>query len=167
MQTNLSVWDYYPRDNSYFIDPMYVPYMETTCDIGNDCPTNKFKKQGYKDGFVNPGLVRKGWCQSFQLLHPNFPCPEGWTKGKDGWCARNEPEFGDNGLYTKDAFVPKYQYWDGYAPRYANSKIKQINEFDNRSVNPFTGDYVIYHHPKPATQRSKYGALPSKDSYLA
>jgi len=27
MQTNLPVWGYYPKDDSYFIDPMYAPYM--------------------------------------------------------------------------------------------------------------------------------------------
>ena len=170
MQTNLPVWGYYPKDDSYFIDPMYAPYMRElvrTAD-GQICEVNPSKKQGYPDGFVNPSLVRKGWGLDFQLMHPDKdPCPEGWTKGEDGWCVANQPEFGDHGLYSKDAFVPRYQYWGSYAPRLANARYKEINQFDQRSVSPWTGNYVVYNHPKPASNREVYGHLPSKDSYLA
>ena len=169
MQTNLPVWSYYPRDNSYFIDPMYVPYqnakVETECGI---CDVNTWKKQGYANGLVNPALVRNNWGLDFQLLHPDKdPCPEGWTKGKDGWCVANKPEFGDHGLYSKDAFIAKYQYFGGYAPQPINPRYREINEFDPKSVNPFTGEYVVYHNPNPGKSRDKYGMLPSKDSFLA
>jgi hypothetical protein len=169
MEINLPVWDHYPKDDSYFVDPLYVPYMKELvpgeCGV---CEVNPWKKQGYPNGFVNPALVRKGWGQSFQLMHPDKdPCPEGWTKGEDGWCAPNQPEFGDHGLYTKDAFVAKYQYWNSYAPRLANPRYKEINQFDMKSVSPWSGDYVIYHHPHPSSNRARYGYLPSKDSLIA
>ena len=112
--------------------------------------------------------MRKGWGLDFQLMHPDKdPCPSSWIKGKDGWCVSEEPEFGNHGLYSKDAFIPMYQYWDSYAPRLENPGYKEINEFDQRSVNPSTGNYVIYNYSRPASNRSKYGYLPSKDSYLA
>jgi len=170
MNWNGPVWAYYPKDDSYFVDPMYVPYMRTPIktDCDGVCEVNTWAKQGYPDGFVNPALVRKGWGLGFQLMHPDKdPCPNGWTKEKDGWCTPNEPEFGNHGLYTKDAFVPAYQYWNGYAPRLKDPRYKQINEFDQRSVNPWTGNYVVYNNPYPSSNREVYGHLPSKDSMLA
>jgi hypothetical protein len=169
MESNLPVWSYYPKDDSYFVDPMYFPYMKVSVPTKDGvCEVNTWAKQGYSDGFVNPALVRRGWGMDFQLLHPDKdPCPEGWTKGEDGWCAANEPEFGDHGLYSEDAFVPKYQYWDGYAPRLQNPHYMEINEFMQRSVSPWTGDYVVYSNPKLSTNRGTYGHLPSKDMMLA
>ena len=169
MDINLPVWGYYPKNDQYFIDPLYAPYMRELVETDDGiCEVNMWKKQGYPDGFVNPALVRKGWGLSFQLMHPDKdPCPDGWTKGEDGWCVANQPEFGDHGLYSKDAFVPKYQYWGSYAPRLANPLYKQINEFDKKSVSPATGNYVVYQNPAPASNREIYGHLPAKDSYLA
>ena len=174
MITNLPVWSYYPKNDQDFIDPMYVPYLKYQLPVKDaqggfqTCPVNTWAKQGYDDGFVNPDLVRRGWGSNFMLMHPDKdPCPEGWTKGVDGWCVENEPEFGDFGLYSKDAFVPKYQYWNSYAPRLWNPNDRELNEFDQKSVNPFTGNYVSYSKSYPSDTRAKYGSLPSKDSYLA
>ncbi len=186
MNVNLPVWGYYPPNNKKFIDPLYIPYQKQCINFNNHdfdmmvndgiqnpndgggmCGYKTMKKQGEFDGLVNPALVRKGWGMGFQLLHPKDPCPEGWTKGEDGWCVENEPEFGNNGLYSKDAFVPKYQYWNGYAPLLKDPNRRQINEFDNKSNNPYTGEYVVYHNPKPSTNRNKYGYLPSRDSLIA
>lgn len=169
MNINLPVWKYYPKDDNYFVDPLYVPYMRTLKETKDGvCEVNTWAKQGYPDGFVNPALVRQGRGLSFQLMHPDKdPCPEGWTKGVDGWCAANEPEFGDHGLYTKDAFVPRYQYWSGYAPKLASPRYKDINEFDQRSVSPWSGNYVVYQNPKPSHARGVYGHMPAKDSMLA
>lgn len=173
MQTNLPVWNYYPKTNGYYVDPLYQPYLRKLEPTQNPdgstqiCPYNLTKKQGCPSS-VNPGLVRKGWGMSFQLMHPDKdPAPAGWTKGKDGWCVENVPEFGDNGLYSEDAFVPRYQYWESYAPQLKNPRYKEINQFDNKSVSPWSGDYVIYQHSKISSNRRKYGHLPSKDSYIA
>lgn len=169
MDINLPVWSYYPKNDEYFIDPMYVPYMRTPVNTEcGTCEVNTWVKQGYPDGFVNPNLVRKNWGLNFQLMHPDKdPCPEGWAKGEDGWCYTTQPEFGDHGLYSDDAFVPKYQYWDSYAPRLDNPNFMEINRFMQRSVSPWTGQYVVYQNPLPASNRRVYGHLPSKDSYLA
>ena len=189
MEVNLPVWGYYPRNDKPFIDPLYAPYQSSyvstevgmendvshsypgvpsSCQTEQVCPVNTWAQQGYPDGFVNPALVRKGWGMSFQLMHPDKdPCPEGWNKEKDGWCHENKPDFGDHGLYSNNAFVPKYQYWASYAPRLVDPRVKQIDEFDQKSVSPWTGNYVIYSNPKPASNRAIYGSLPSKDSMLA
>lgn len=170
MLINLPVWDYYPKDDKKFIDPMYVPYQRTLVKTkdGQMCPVNTWAVQGYADGFVNPDLVRRGWGLDFQLLHPDKdPCPEGWTKGEDGWCTSSEPEFGDHGLYSEYAFTPKYQYWDSYTQRTNNAFVREINEFDNRSINPSTGNFVSYNTSYPSTTTTNYGKLRSKDSYLA
>lgn len=171
MEYNLPVWGYYPSNDEYFVDPMYVPYVRDLVPDENgrcgECEINPWKKQGYADGFVHPELVRKGWGLGFQLMHADKdPCPEGWTKGIDGWCVENKPEF-QGTFYTEKAFVPKYQYWDSYAPKLINPRAKQINEFDQRSVNPWTGNYVVYNNPRPASNRIEYGSLSSKDSLLA
>ena len=168
MQVNLPVWGYYPKDDKYFIDPLYVPYqsvpVKTECGV---CPFNPWKKQGDPLA-VNPGLVRRGWGLDFVKMHPakDRQCPEGWTPGEDGWCLASKPEY-EGTLYTDKAFTPMYQYWDSYAPRLKDPNVRQLNSFDQRSVNPFTGNYVMYHNSKPNGLRSKYGHLPSKDSYLA
>lgn len=176
MQTNLPVWNYYPKDDSTFVDPLYTPYQSECEDIvgadgavSRSCPVKgaRWKVQGYPTGMVNPALVRKGWGMGFQLLHPKDPCPEGWTKGKDGWCVENEPEFGDNGLYSKYAFVPKYQYWASYAPRAERPEFREANEFDMKSVSPWTGDYVVPYNSTPSTARAVYGRLPVGNSYIA
>jgi len=169
MEVNLPVWSYYPPNDQSFVDPLYAPYVRQIVPDANSgyCEVNGWEKQGYADGFVNPALVRKGWGLGFQLMHPDKdPCPEGWTKGIDGWCVQNQPEF-EGTFYTPEAFVPKYQYWNGYAPGLINPRAKQIDEFDMKSVSPWTGNYVIYHNPKPSESRVKYGALASKDSLLA
>jgi len=178
MNVNLPVWGYYPKNDEFFVDPMYAPYMRTLapvkkneyggCDESQICELNLTKQQGSPTGFVNPALVRRGWGLDFQLLHPEKdPCPEGWTKGKDGWCVANTPEFGDNGLYSEDAFVPKYQYWDSYAPTLKNVRYRELSHFDQKSVSPWTGDYTTQYDSNIAHQRGKYGYLPAKDSYLA
>nr|QBK85741.1 MAG: hypothetical protein LCMAC101_03360 [Marseillevirus LCMAC101] len=169
MEINQSVWDYYPKDDSYFIDPLYVPYQSTPVmtEYGV-CPANGWKKQGYPTGFVNPGLVRRGWGLDFTKMHPDkdHQCPQGWSPAEDGWCVVNQPEF-EGIFYTDKQFAPKYQYWDSYAPRILDPNKRQLNSFDQRSINPFTGNYVMYFNSKPNGLRSKYGHLPARDSYLA
>jgi hypothetical protein len=169
MLKNQTAWDYYPKDDSSYIDPMYIPYQDSYVETKNGvCPVKTWKTQGYSDGFVNQSLVREGWGMDFMLMHPDKDnCPAGWDKGENGWCSKSEPEFGNNGLYSENAFIPKYQYWDSYAPIIKNPKKRQINEFDMRSVNPFTGNYVMYHTSKNNPNRSRYGSLPSRDSFLA
>ena len=170
METNLPVWGYYPKDDRFFVDPLYAPYMRNLVrtNDGQVCEVNLTPKMGCPGGTIHPGLVRKGWGLNFQLLHPTDPCPESWTKDKEsGWCFANEPEFGDHGLYSEDAFVPKYQYWNGYAPRLQNPRFRELTSFDQKSVSPWSGDYTQQYLPKPSSNRGVYGHLPSKDSYLA
>lgn len=171
MDTNLTVWGYYPKkDDEFFVDPLYAPYTRRNIPSpdGQDgfCSVNTWEQQG-SPRFVNPGLVRKGWGLDFQLKHPTYSCPSGWTKGEGGWCARNQPEYGDHGLYSPDAFLPKYQYWGGYAPKLAVPARREFNASDNKSINPHTGSYVVYQRPKPASQRADYGYLPTKALFLA
>jgi len=168
MQYNGDVWSQYPKDDKYFIDPLYVPYQNTPVmtEYGV-CPFNGWK-QSCGDSTVNPALVRRGWGLNFTKMHPDKDpqCPQGWSPGADGWCIINKPEF-EGIFYTDKAFVPEYQYWDSYAPRIMDPNRRQLNSFDQRSINPFTGNYVMYHNSKPNGLRQKYGHLPAKDSYLA
>lgn len=169
MNLNMNIWDQYPRNNEKFLDPMYVPYQNVLVRApdGQMCPMNGFKlaQQG-NNLMVNQNLVRQGWGMDFQLLHPDTACPAGWQKGMDGWCYQTQENFGKNGLYSDKAFVPKYQYFDSYGVNPLRIKPR-INEFDNHSVNPFTGDFVVYHTPKPGKLANRYQVLPSKDSFLA
>lgn len=167
MDTNLSVWGYYPKDDKPFIDPLYVPYQYKNVATENGvCPVNTWAGMGCYDGMVNPGLVRKDWGWSFQRMFPDKdPCPPGFTEGMDGWCVKEAPEFDPNyGLYSKHAFVPMYQYWNGYG---TNEISTELTELDPKSINPFTGNFVVYTKPRPNTNTFKYMKTPSKDSYLA
>lgn len=173
MQANLPVWAYYPYDkktgDQQFIDPLYAPYMKTIIPGSEEgmCGVNIWKQPACPE-MSNPALERRGWGQRFQLMNEWYPCPNGWTKVEDGYCVPSEREYGnDRGLYSKHAFVPRYQYWDSYAPKAKNPRFREISEFDMKSVSPNTGEYVVYFNGKSSGSRSKYGLLPSKDSYLA
>ncbi len=62
---------------------------------------------------------------------------------------------------------------DGYTvnprSRLRELKVKPQDKaptFQNRSVNPHTGSYVVYHIEKPNLAERKYGGLPARHSYL-
>lgn len=167
MLTNLPVWNYYPRDDSLFIDPLYAPYVRRNIQASDGVfPVNTTERQGgYL--FVRPELVRKGWSLDFQRKHAHFPCPSGYLEGSAGWCIKSEADFGDHGLYSRDSFVAKYQYPSGYTTMPQDSARRELTPFDNKSVNPHTGNFVSYYRPKGLEVRSLYGHLPSKDSLLA
>jgi len=179
MQHNQPLLSYYPKDNSKFVDPMYVPYQRKLVSMGGDdstCkhPVNTWKKNG-SSSMVHPTHIRKELNMDFLKIHPNDPCPAGWTDKGDGFCSRTHQQAHESSFSTKDHFSVKHQYHDGYSasPKDGISKIK-LNNFDlknseaflNRSVNPHTGEYVIYHEPRPHYGSSKYGRVPSRHSYL-
>ncbi len=157
MQVNLSTWGYYKPG---FVDPLYVPYQRKTI---RGKSINTWKKQGASP-IVDPGQVRAGLGIAYQRQYPQYDaCGLGWKPGPDGYCVAEEPEF-EGTFYTKDAHVPKYQYHDGYTVKPKGAR--RVSQFDNKSVNPFTGEYQISHTPYPSPTRSKYGQLPSRDSLL-
>lgn len=172
MEYNQSVWAYYPANNQPYTDPLYAPYTRKLVPItGADgetqlCPVNTYKPQG-SCGMTHPELVRKGWGMGFQRMHPDKdPCPPGFTPGVDGWCTAEKPEF-EGTFYTDKAFVAKYQYWDGYAPKNQCAVDKDPSPFHLKSVHPQTGRYVVYHQPKQASTKTVYGKLATRDSLLA
>lgn len=174
MDVNLPVWNYYPKNDEPFLDPLYAPYqykdIPSSDGVNGTCPVNTWAKNGCPGGMFNPDLVRKGWGQSFQLMFPSDPCPPGWTKGTNGnnygWCVREQPEFGDNGLYSKDAFVPYYQYFYGYASPHSPPKVYDPLVTPS-SINPYTGNFVEYIKANQGKNSTRYLHIPSKDSYLA
>lgn len=173
VEVNLPVWSYYPDDDSGFVDPLYAPYQRSTVSIGSGgpgemCPVNTFARQGEVGLLVREELVRKGKGLSFALAHPDTDsCPAGWTKDPvTGYCDANVSEYGNHGLYSKDAFVAKYQYWAGYTSKLTPAD-REISSMEGRSVNPFTGSWVQYLNPRPSESTTRYGRLKSRDSFLA
>lgn len=172
MEVNLSTWGYYQPG---FVDPLYVPYQRSKEVVSNSdgytqlCEVNTWKKMGYPDGLVNPGLVRKGWGLSFQRKHGMDSCPAGWTSqmpngnpGQDGWCYESVPEF-EPQLYSKTAFIPRNQYWKGYTiPNKPGNK--PLDSFDFKSVSPYTGKFVS--HINSGCVNDSYNRFPVKNSYL-
>ena len=142
MEANLPVWKYYEKG---FVDPLYALYQRklvpgriqsTGREVG--VSVNPFTTPA-DPLYSNPLLERKGWSQTFQRQFSYDPCPAGWTSGTDGSCFTTEPEDGVGIFYTKDAYVPQHQYFLGYAEPVSTEQ--GINEFDNRSVSPFTGKF--------------------------
>lgn len=166
MDYNASLWSYYPPNDQKFVHPLYAPYVKQIIPNGDGgyCEVNKWSQKEHSGCYFSE-LDRKGWGTTFQLMHPTDPCPEGYTKVENGYCVQNQHEF-EGTFYTDEAFVPKYQYWDGYTTRSDCSK-QEISEFDMKSINPHTGNFVIYHNPTPNKNTHKYGTLASKDSLLA
>lgn len=165
MEYNASIWSYYPPNDLQFIDPLYAPYtrQKVSNGVGGFCETNTWLHNKRNECF-HPEAVRRGWGTTFQLMQPTNPCPEGYNKLENGFCILNEPEF-EGTFYTSEAFVPKYQYWDSYAPKFRGKR--EISQFDMKSINPNTGNFVVYHPPRVSKSTLKYGNLASKDSLLA
>lgn len=181
MQHNQPLLSYYPRDNSKFIDPLFIPYQRKLVEIdgsknGQVCKheINTWKKNG-SSSMVHSGHIRKGLNMDFLRVHPSDPCPGGWTDVGDGFCSRTHQQAHESNFYTDKQFAVKHQYHDGYSisQRDQISKIK-LNNYDlknsetflNRSVNPHSGEYVVYHESKFHPRSSKYGIVPSRHSYL-
>ena len=177
MQHNQPLISYYPADDSKFVDPMYVPYERTLMPIqGEGCvhPVNTWKKHGCA-AQVHPDHLRRGWGMDFLKIHPNDPCPAGWKDVGDGFCSRAHQAAHESSFATEEHFAAEYQYHNGYtvSPRDVAS-AQRLDNFDhpnseaflNRSVNPHTGQYVVYHDPRPHMTSRRYGRNPGRHSYL-
>jgi hypothetical protein len=128
----------------------------------------------------NPNMVHNdqykiGWDQTFQKIYPWNPCPGGWVDRGNGICDRANDESYQSEFYTKDQFAVQYQYRNGYTVdlRQKQNRDNLTSKYGQEqmpmkaaSVNPFTGNYVVYHEPKPSKSTVKYGGLPSRHSYL-
>lgn len=178
MQHNQPLISYYPEKDAKFIDPMYVPYERKLVPITSDgkCkhPINTWKRNGSK-ALVHPDHIRHNLGTDFLKVHPNDSCPAGWKELSNGICSRSHQQAHESSFATPDIFAARYQYHDGYSvsPKNELSKLK-LKHFDvknsetflNRSVNPHTGKYVVYHEPRPHPSSSKYGVNPARHSYL-
>lgn len=188
MDINLSIGGYYPKDDSKFLDPLFAPYLKTRLPISE--PKNN--KRQTKDNDIcyidvntwqqmgNPNMVPKdsykiGWGWEFQKLYPTDQCPGGWVDRGNGMCSRANDESAQSEFYTKDQFAVQYQYRNGYTVDLRslknrddlNSKYGQEDmAVKAASVNPHTGNWVVYYDPKPSQSTVKYGGLPSRYSYL-
>lgn len=180
MDVNLPILSYYPKDNSKFVDPLYVPYERRRVPIDPNCPscyiaTNTTQKMG-NPNYVHPDQFRLDWGWDFMKLYPNDQCPPPWVDAGNGMCTRARDEFHESSFYTKDQFEVQYQYRNGYTVDLRNpNNVENLNRkygkadqpFDAASVNPQTGMYVTYFDPKNQyTKSNKYGGLPSRWSYM-
>ena len=177
MQHNQPLISYYPSDNSKFVDPMYVPYQRTLLPMqGDGClhPVNTWKNHGCPS-MVHADHLRRGWNMDFLKMHPNDSCPAGWTDAGNGFCTRTYQQAHESNFATSDHFAAEYQYHDGYTvspqdhqghQRLASYDVPNSETFVNRSVNPHTGQYVVYHEPRPHPAQQRYGGAPARHSYL-
>lgn len=177
MQHNQPLISYYPSDDSKFVDPMYVPYQRKNMPIqGEGCyhPVNTWKKHGCPE-MVHPDHIRRGWNMDFLRIHPNDPCPAGMVDIGNGYCSRTYQQAHESNFATSEHFAAKYQYHNGYtiSPQDYESRkrltvydIPNSEPFLNRSANPHTGQYVVYHDPLPNQASQKYGIMPTRHSYL-
>lgn len=173
MDINLSVWGYYPKDDSKFLDPMYVPYQSTLAPVsdGRMCPYPAWPMPPVCPGYTNTSLIGRNTGLMFQLFDPKDPCPLAWRKTNDGYCVPVKLE--DGNFYKENQFAYKGQYPNGYAigpeeisPEMQNQRFKFIDNFSPKSLNPFTGNYVNYYEPRPTKASTDYGWLPAKDGYV-
>jgi hypothetical protein len=176
MDANTPISEYYPKDDSIYIDKMYAPYQTQKFPIDNEgcyINLNTWKQMG-NPNYVNPAHYRREWNWDFKKLSPNDPCPA-WSKDLgNGYCVKVREEGHSSNFYTSDIFAVKYQYFDGYTldkkkdmlPSPALSSQYDSPTFKAASINPWTGKWVIYHDVLPNKNALKYGNLPSRSSYL-
>ena len=138
------------------------------------CPYNKWPQQATYPS-IYPEHVRKGWGLKFQKKHSWYPCPYGYTDMGDGFCTPKcleaEPVF-----YTDKGYVVKNTYFDGYgysgAPntdkynKSVHNDDKQYSVFDQKSVNPFTGEFQTYFPSYDSKRKSKHVVMQSKLSFV-
>jgi len=175
MNHNQPIISYYPPDDTKFIDPLYVPYQRVAVPIkgGNDCflSVNTWKRHGCLE-LDYPERLRSGMNQDFLRTYLTDPCPEGWTPTRDGFCARSYSQSHESNFFTDKALSPQ-QYHNGYTidskDHISRAKLeKHVSDTSlNRSINPHTGRYVVYHESKPHPLSKKYGISPTRHSYLA
>ena len=168
MEANLPVWKYYEKD---FIDPLYALYQQKLVPGINESTGRKVGvninpyKRATDPMISNPLLEQRGWGLSFQRQFSNDPCPAGWTPGTDGWCFMSDTENDLGIFYTDKAYIAPHQYWLGYTEPATASQ--GINNFDIRSVSPFTGHF----QNKPPSYMDvsiagTYNRSPVPDSYV-
>ncbi len=136
MDINLPIAGYYPKDDSKFIDPMFVPYLRTKLPIGEKKNNKQPKEWGSKEksekedntcyidvntwqNMGNPNMVHNdqykiGWGWDYQKIYPWESCAAGWVDRGNGMCTRANDESAQSNFYTKDQFAAKYQYRNGY-----------------------------------------------------
>lgn len=123
--------------------------------------------ESYKDGYVHPEfkpydrpLKSTPTGLRFRLMHPDDPCMAGFTKDSTGMCTM-PPSDGKATMYSP----PADQYWNPMPLKQVQSFT---NSFDNRSVDPFTGNHKIFYRSKTAASTRKYNALgTSKETFFA
>ncbi len=142
MEANLPLWKYYEKG---FVDPLYALYQRELVpgriqSTGRIVGVNVNPYTPAADPlYSNPLLERKGWSLGFQRQFTYDPCPAGWTSGVDGSCFLTDTEDAMGIFYTDKAYIAPHQYWLGYTEPILVDQ--GINEFDNRSVSPFTGKF--------------------------
>lgn len=181
MYLNMPFGSYYPPDNSKFIDPLYVPYLNKNAPLvkgDKTChaPINTWPKtSNCKEPSFYPDHLRVGWNMDFQRIHPQDPCPAGFVdKGENnGMCTRVHQTGHESNFYTDEGFKVKYQYDNGYTVNPKDTKsinyLKSLDphpELEQRSVNPYTGQYVAYFEPPSNVTTNTYGRAPVRHSYL-
>ena len=177
MDVNLPFEKYYPPDDHLFTDPLFVPYQRKNIpldDQGCYIPVNSWSDMG-NPNFVNEAHYRREWNLDFKRLYGD-PCPGGWRSAGNGMCVKVREEGNQSNFYTDDLFKVKYQYHNGYTVDTRNIPCDKRPPLRNQadsptfkgaSLNPKTGNYVLYYDPIPNKNENRYGGLPSRDSYLA
>lgn len=159
MIANESIWHYYQPG---YVHPSYVPYLRKKVidRWGNEVSINTWEKQG-GPAMVEPALVRVNKGLTFQRMFDTDPCPSGFTKAENSYCVR-KPLVNEQVFFTDKAFIPKKQYWGGYADseKVMNDTTpgdRSSSNFDMRTVHPFTGDYTIYYYSNKPVSPNRYG----------
>jgi hypothetical protein len=91
----------------------------------------------------------------FRLMHPDDPCPHGFTKDTSTGMCTMPPSDGKATMFSPSnaQIVQPIPY---------KPLTSVDNTFAMRSVNPFTGKRNTYYHPKTASTTQKY--TPTKTS---
>lgn len=169
MDINLPISAYYPKDDSLFIDPLYFPYQKREIPLDNKGCYAQHNQRSVigNPNYVNKDHYRMDWNMDFKRIHPNDPCPAGFLPVGDGMCSAIREETHDSSFYTDKMYSVRNQYFDGYSVGVRQTcDGMDYPTFSNGSLNPFTGNYVVYHKPKPKTVSEKYSMTPLRHSYL-
>lgn len=141
--------DYYPRDDSKFIDPLYQPYQKvklyTNPEETSFVNVYPWEKKNIEEKYgKNRYPDIKGL--TYLRVNPVNPCMPGYVDIGNGYCKKEERY--DTFFYTKE-HDDKNPFFIGYGEDLRAAHIDKNGEKDsslrNFSVNPHTGRRIEYH----------------------
>ena len=158
--------DYYPTDDSKFIDPLYKPYQKvklyTDPEKKSFINVYQWEKENIEEKYGKDRYPEiKGL--TYLRINPINPCMPGYVDAGNGYCKKEDIH--QTFFYTKE-YDRKNQFLTGYGE---DLKLEDEGEKDyslrNFSINPHTGRRIEY-YSRSSPKKDRYKINPTNITNL-